>query len=215
MTDSVNRYDATFLETLPQISALVSDPALEERWSSPSVLPLMSVGSLACHLVNQLELLPQLLSRPTDFPVLEGGADEHYARAAWVTTTSPDDPENDRSRYDEMALKGVHKLRETTATAAANVTHFLGSTETRNAAGLPWQGWALRRDAFLLTRMLEIVVHSDDLALSLDVPTPEFTEPVFTPVVELLTRLSVRRNGQSAVVSTLTRRERQRGVSAF
>jgi hypothetical protein len=215
VTTTVNRYDATFLDALPHVAALIAEPALEERWTDESALAKMSIGSLACHLNRQVVVAHQLLTQPTDFPVLEGGADEHYARAAWTKTTSPDDPENDRSGYDEEALAGVLKLRETTATAAAQVTTLLTEGTASAAAGLPWQGWALSRDAFLLTRMLEVVVHSDDLALSLGVPTPEFGEAVFEPVLRLLVRLSVRRNGQSAVVSSLTRRERQRGISAF
>src|SRR5689334_12157075 len=111
----------------------------------------MSVGSLACHLSRQIVVAHQLLNQDTDFPVLEGGADEHYAKAAWTKTTSPDDPENDRSGYDEEALLGVHKLRETLATATRNVTTMLTEGTAGAAAGLPWQGWALARDAFLLT----------------------------------------------------------------
>lgn len=73
----------------------------------------------------------------------------------------------------------------------------------------------MQRDDFLLTRLLEIVVHTDDLALSIDVPPPTFPDDAVTPVLELLTRLAVGRHGQSAVISTLTRRERSRDISAF
>jgi len=34
--------------------------------------------------------------------------------------------------------------------------------------------------------MLEVVVHGDDLAVSAAVPTPEFPDEVFAPVLELL-----------------------------
>ncbi|GAA3599448.1 hypothetical protein GCM10022223_13630 [Kineosporia mesophila] len=215
MTDIVNRYDTTFLDALPPVAQLIAEPALADRWDQESALAKMSVGALACHLNRQVTVAHQLLTTPTGFPVLSGGADEHYARAVWVTTTSPDDPENDRSSYDEEARWGVHHLRETTATAAREVTTLLTGDAVGELAGLPWQGWALRRDAFLLTRMLEVVVHADDLALSIGVATPEFTAGVFEPVVELLARLAARRHGQSAVIGALARRERQRGVSAF
>lgn len=55
---------------------------------------------------------------------------------------------------------------------------------------IPWQGWSLRRDDFLHTRALEIVVHTDDLAVSVGVPTPEFPPEVFAPVRDLLVRLA-------------------------
>ena len=37
---------------------------------------------------------------------------------------------------------------------------------------IPWQGWSLSTDDFLVTRLMEIVVHSDDLAASVGLPTP-------------------------------------------
>ena len=80
---------------------------------------------------------------------------------------------------------------------------------------IPWQGWSLRRDDFLLTRMLEIVVHADDLAVSAGVRTPEFPAGVFAPVRDLLVRLAVKRHGQSAVIGALTRSERTQAISAF
>jgi hypothetical protein len=59
------------------------------------------------------------------------------------------------------------------------------------------------------------VVHADDLAVSIGVPTPAFPEEVFGPVRDLLVRLAERRHGQSAVIGALTRSERARGISAF
>jgi hypothetical protein len=63
---------------------------------------------------------------------------------------------------------------------------------------------------------MEIVVHSDDLAASVDLPTPEFPEAVLVPVLDLLTLLSLRRHGQDAVVRALSRPQRASGsISAF
>ena len=75
------------------------------------------------------------------------------------------------------------------------------------------RGWSLRRADFLLTRLLEVVVHSDDLAASIGVPTPEFPDETFAPVRDLLVRLAVRRHGRSALIGTLARRERARPLS--
>ena len=36
---------------------------------------------------------------------------------------------------------------------------------------MPWWDWSLSMDDFLLTRMIEMMVHSDDLAVSLGVDT--------------------------------------------
>jgi hypothetical protein len=47
------------------------------------------------------------------------------------------------------------------------------------------------------------------------VRTPEFPDQVFAPVRDLLVRLAVKRHGQSAVISALTRSERTQVISAF
>jgi hypothetical protein len=97
----------------------------------------------------------------------------------------------------------------------ASTTRSLESGAARDTIDIPWQGWALWRNDFLHTRLVEVVVHTTDLAESLGVPTPEFPDSVFTPVRDLLVRLAVRRHGQTAVVNTLSRRERARNISAF
>jgi hypothetical protein len=215
VTDRPDRLDAAF----PGAAAVALDqllrrPQVADRWTEPSALPQMSVGALACHLGRQAVVAAELLPATADFPVL-GSADEHYARAAWVTSTSPDDPVNDRSADDTAAALGVAALLDRTAQALATVHGLLGDGGARDVVPIPWQGWALPRDAFLLTRLLEIVVHSDDLATSVGVPTPEFPDDAFAPVRDLLVRLAVRRHGQGAVVGTLARAERARPISAF
>jgi hypothetical protein len=81
---------------------------------------------------------------------------------------------------------------------------------------IPWQGWSLTTEDFLTTRMMEMVVHGDDLATSVDLPTPTYVDDVITPVLALLTSVAVRRHGQTALVRALARPQRAAGtVSAF
>lgn len=193
---------------------LISRVAVSARWEQQSALPKMSVGALACHLGRQTVRAADLLSQESDLPELES-ADEHYARAAWVRSASPDDPVNDRSVDDDEAELGPAALIDRVDTALSQVQRLLAGGVAREVVPIPWQGWSLGRNDFLLTRLLEIVVHADDLAVSIEEPTPEFPEPVFAPVRDLLGRLAVRRHGQSAVISTLARSERARPISAF
>ena len=51
--------------------------------------------------------------------------------------------------------------------------------------------WALTLDDFLVTRMMEIAVHSDDLACSVELDTPGLRATVLRPVFDLLVSLSV------------------------
>jgi hypothetical protein len=193
---------------------LVQCREVGEQWLAASVLPKMSIGALACHLGRQVVRAAGLLPVATDVPPLEC-VDEHYHRAAWVMASSPDDPANDRGTDDAEAALGAAALADRSAEALETVRRLLAEGTARDVVPIPWQGWSLRRDDFLLTRMLEIVVHTDDLALSLGVRTPEFPAEVFAPVRDVLVRLAVHRHGQSAVISALTRRERTQPISAF
>ena len=93
---------------------------------------------------------------------------------------------------------------------------MLAARETHDPVLIPWHGWSLAAYDFLVTRMMEIVVHSDDLAASVGVETPEFPDDVVAPVLALLADVAVRRHGQAAVVRTLSRPQRApRSVSAF
>ncbi len=73
---------------------------------------------------------------------------------------------------------------------------------------MPQTGWALSLDDFLVTRMVELSVHMDDLAVSVGLSAPELPGTALDPVVALLTGLAVRRHGQAALLRALTRAER-------
>ena len=214
MHDRADGLDTAFLTAASIALELIRQPDVSEQWNRPSALPKLSVGALACHLGSQPLRVAELLATNTDIAPLSS-ADEHYGRAAWVRSSSPDDPINDRSVDEAEAALGDRALHNRVAAAVRAVQDLLASGAASEVILIPWQGWSLRRDDFLLTRLVEIVVHSDDLAHSVGIATPQFPEDVFAPVGGLLMRLAVRRHGQHAVISTLTRRERAQAISAF
>ncbi|HEY3502714.1 MAG TPA: maleylpyruvate isomerase N-terminal domain-containing protein [Actinocatenispora sp.] len=208
-------YDVTFLEAARTALALLGHDQVRARWDAPSVLPRMSVGMLACHLGRQLERTHEILPIPgTGDPI--GEPAEHYRRAAWVTATSLDDPSMDRSTDEQQAAAGLDAMIARCDAAFQSLDALLSAGKAAAVVTVPWQGWSLRRADFLLTRQLEIVVHSDDLARSIDVATPEFAPEAIEPVLHLLVDLAAARHGQSALISALARRERQPDtISAF
>jgi hypothetical protein len=212
--NQIDRLDAVFPVGAAVALDLIQRDEVRDQWLMPSVLPKMSIGALACHLGRQVVRAAELLPMATEVPPLEC-VDAHYHRAAWVMSASPDDPSSDRSTDDAEARLGAAVLAGRAAEALTAVRRLLAAGTAPDVVPIPWQGWSLRRDDFLLTRTLEIVVHSDDLALSVAVPTPEFPAEVFAPVRDLLVRLAVKRHGQSAVISALTRSERTQAISAF
>jgi hypothetical protein len=68
----------------------------------------------------------------------------------------------------------------------------------------------------LLTRLVELAVHADDLAVSLDLPTPPLPDRAADFALTTLTRIASGRHGTANVIRALSRRERApRNISAF
>lgn len=181
MDDNVDRLDTAFLTAGSIVLELLRRPEVADQWPRPSALSKMSVGALACHLGRQVARAAELLPLATDVPPLKS-ADVHYGRAAWVTASSPDEPVNDRSTDDAEGALGYSAMLQRAAGALEVARGQLTAGNAHDVILIPWQGWSLRRDDFLLTRLLEMVVHADDLAVSLGVPTPELPDEVFDPV---------------------------------
>jgi len=204
-----------FLAAADHVVAIVSRDDVAARWHQPSALPEWSVGGLVVHLASQpVTTLGLLRGEPaTDAIAL----DEHYARSAWVSGGLDDDVNvSIRSGSDAQAEAGRDAVLARVVAARAELPGVLADQHADRAVLIPWTGWALQRDDFLTGRMMEIVVHGEDVAASVGFTSPPLPDDVLAPVVALLTRLAVRRHGQGAVVSALTRTERApRTISAF
>ncbi|GAB3431229.1 DinB family protein [Flindersiella endophytica] len=183
---------------------LLMEPAVEARWNEPSALEDFTVGGLAFHLSNQVLHVPQ--ATPTDrAPV--SLVDDYYAEADWLGQDASHQVNVFiRERMEEAAAQGV-------STVLTNAHDTLGQVRTLIAEApadlvVEMRGRPLTFDDFLVSRLMELVVHSDDLAVSVGVPTPLVPESAATTVVDLLSRLAIRRYGAITVVRALSRSER-------
>ena len=207
-----------FLASARLAADLVRSPAVGERWDDESACAGMSVGGLAYHLAAQWRIAArQLLSEPTDLEPISLA--QHYVQAAWVTAGLDEEPNTAvRDGANDEALGGRDALLgEVEASLAALPGALAGAAHRRpDAVLIPWQGWALSTQDFLVVRLMEIVVHADDLAASVDVPTPQFPDAAVREVLGLLTTVAVGRHGQTAVVRSLARPQRlAEPVTAF
>jgi mycothiol maleylpyruvate isomerase-like protein len=206
----------SFLAAARIAGDLVRRPEVTARWADESACAGMSVGGLACHLGSQVTNTVRLVGSPdrgeAPIPLLE-----HYVRAAWVGSDLDADVNvgiRDASNAD--AADGPDALAALVDDQLARLPGVLAAADASSPLLIPWQGWSLTVTDWLVTRMMEIVVHSDDLAASVDVETPEFPGGVVTPVLALLTGVATRRHGQTAVVRALSRPQRApSSVSAF
>lgn len=199
------------------VHGLVARPEVAAGWDRESSCAGMTVGGLARHLVGQSVYVASLL---TADPALGADAEVvgllgHYDRAAWLH----EDLDSDTNRFvreksDAQAAEGYDAALALQADAVERLPAALA--DPPGTTFVPWQGWRMPTDDFLVTRLMEMVVHADDLADSVGVPVPAFGDAVLTPVLGLLTALAVGRHGQDAVVRALTRPQRASGpIAAF
>lgn len=196
--------------------ALASEPAVAGAWDTESACAGMTVGGLTHHLVGQVRHIANLLAEPpTDeipIPLLE-----HYERAAWVSTSADDDANTSiRDDGNAAAAAGAAAVLGEIPPLLDRLPGLLARPRTPDTIVIPWQGWALTTDDFLMTRSMELVVHAYDLAASVGLPTPTFPDSTAAHVVDLLAGIAMRRHGQAAIVRALSRPQRAPGsVSAF
>ncbi len=207
-----------FLASARLAGELAASDEVTRRWTAESACSGMSVGGLAHHLAAQAGTVVRLLgAAPADQAPIS--IEEHYRRAAWVGSgfdgevnvairTGAD--REAEGGYDALVARVRLDLESLPGTLAA------GAVRAPDAVLIPWQGWALTTHDFLVTRLMEIVVHADDLAVSLDAPTPQFPNAAVRLVLGLLTSVAVERHGQTMLVRALSRPDRAPGsVSAF
>ena len=199
----------TYVTAAQLAAALLAAPAVAANWGRPSALPEFSVGGLAGHLAAQVFNVTLALGAeaPAGSPVVS--LPEHYARADWLA--APLDQATNvliRRGGENAAANGPVALHTEACTELHRLRDVLPAEPADRTVFLPWAGWSLTLDDLLLTRLMEIAVHCDDLAASVGEPTPQLPDAVLHPVLTLLTDLSVRRHGQLAVLRALSRSER-------
>ncbi|MFI6296180.1 maleylpyruvate isomerase N-terminal domain-containing protein [Nonomuraea sp. NPDC050790] len=205
-----------FLAAARSAAGLLRAPEVAAAWPGPSALAGFSVSGLAGHLAYQVLGVRQALAAPVpeeETVTLLG----HYERVEWIGSAH-EDPVNVRIRDggEQVAADGPQALVAALDAAVAELAGTLATLPER-AVRIPlWGPWSLSLSDFLVTRMMELAVHSDDLAVSVGVPTPVLPDEVMETVLDLLARLAVRRHGQVGVLRALSRAERAPGsIAAF
>lgn len=206
---------STYLDAAASAADLLAHPAVADRWDAPSALDRLDVAGLAGHLGGQVTRVAAALTQPVSDPPI--GVLDHYARAAWLGADLDADVNvGIRRNAEQEAAAGPVDLVARVRAAVDELRRVLPATPADRTVQLPWGPWSLTLDDFLLTRTLEIAVHGDDLAASVDIATPVLPAPVLEPVLDLLTRLAVRRHGSTAVLRALSRSERSPAtIAAF
>ncbi len=199
---------AMFVEAARGGLELVGRPEVAQAWGEPSALDGMTIGALAAHLARQVTRVPEVLASPVPderpIPLVE-----HYLRSAWARS-GPQDEANVgiRMRAATDALPGPAEVLARALDALAIARAALPEEPADRWVRPPWLDWNLSLDDYLRSRMLEVVVHGDDLAVSIGIEPVDWPEGVVAPVVGVLTTVAIRKHGVAAVLRTLARAER-------
>ena len=202
-----------FFQTVTDTGPLLSEPVLMERFEGPSALAEFSVRGLAGHLLRAMTSVQGYLDRPapdagpgTDRPVLS--AAEYYA--------TPIGDETDINSDVQRAIRqrGVEAAPPRPEDFPVLWVETAERLQARLAAEPPgrlvqvYGDLILALDEYLVTRLVELVVHGDDLAASLGVAPPRLNPSATGLVIATLVEIARLRHGDSAVLRALTRRER-------
>jgi hypothetical protein len=198
---------AAFLDAAAVARQVVASPGVAIRWEEPSALSEMTVGALVAHLARAVTNVERSLEAPEPPPVAAV-----ISAAAYFAAVGPDLDSGInvrvRATSAEEALvghravlggmdRGLDRLR----------TRLEGEPEGRLVTVRDRE--VLRLDEYLVTRIIELALHIDDLCVSVGRETPEL--PGIGVAIQALVDIAAHRHGELAVLRALARRERDPG----
>jgi hypothetical protein len=200
---------AVFLECLDPVASMLTEPAILAAWDAPSALERMTVGDIVGHLVRTgnraWDYLPD---RVDGKPAIETVAG-YYEAISLGTDLDSAGNSGVRDRAAAAAAAGPSALANELADARAALEAAFVDLP-RAAAIRVIGGLAIRYDAYLATRIIEVVVHLDDVAASVPGFTPDVSPAAWDIAIDGSIELARVRHGDAEVLRVMARGERAR-----
>lgn len=198
-----------FLETLTAVRPLLASSEVAARWDEPSALPGFSVRGLAGHLVRATVTVDNYLDRP------EPTGEKPISAAAYYANLLDPDISSDlnvgvRKRGEELAAGGHERLIAELERLASRLEERLRREPHDRLVKVSGDA-IMRLDEYLVTRLVELTVHADDLAVSVGLDYPALPPEALDITLVTLMDTARHRHGDLAVLRALSRRERDRG----
>lgn len=196
----------TFLETGRVAADLMARPEVEGAWDAPSALPELTVRGLAGHLLRATGSVSAYLDRdePEDAPV---SAAEYYVQAVGEPDIHSEIHRAIRQRGEDEAAGGYEAVRDRSYELLDTLRARLDAEPTGRKVRA-YKDLVLTIEDYLVTRLIELVVHVDDLAVSVGVQPPELPRAATEVAIDTLVEVARLKHGDTAVLRALTRRER-------
>lgn len=207
MTYHVVMSRPAFLDTLDATAAFLLAPKFAEVWTRPAALEGYTIGGLAGHTARAAITVEQYLHEPAPSGQAITPA-EYFVRALRNADPITDEAHQSvRQRGERAGSIGPEALAgEIGAIRRRLAARF--QTELPNRLVRVYGDATMLLDRYLETRLVELIIHLDDLAASAELPLPPVSEDVQSIVLEVLVEMSKARHGTEAVIRAFARRER-------
>ncbi|MDO8731023.1 MAG: maleylpyruvate isomerase N-terminal domain-containing protein [Actinomycetota bacterium] len=204
-----------YLEVAGIIRTFLATSEVAKYWEYPSELEEWTVAGLAGHLARPVLNIPTILAAkvPSELP-LKSAVEYYSAMPASAQEINSQVAIDIRKRGVESAGTGAKDLLKRYDSALSELSTTLPElAEDHEVIAL---GARMLLTEYLITRMVEMVVHADDLAVSIGKVSPKFPMTASDTVVATLACISARRNSLTDVIRALAREERPiQRLSAF
>ena len=193
-----------FIETGRVAGTLIADPTVAAMWSEPAVLPGYTVGGLAAHLGRAVTTVETYLDRDppgSETPPVEA-SQYFFAALKDHDPITSDLHTGIRQRAAVLAADGPAAVEAHIAETLERLArHDLSSTR-RLAV---FDSMAMQLSEYLKTRIVELAVHSSDLARSVSLAEPAISEEAWRVVADVSIGVALLRHGPRLVALGLTR----------
>jgi len=194
-----------FLQTIAATRPVIASLEVARRWDEPSALREFSVRGLAGHLVRAVLTVDSYLERP------EPGDEAPISAATYYANLDPDisSPRNVaiRQRGEELADGGPERLITEFDQVVCRLEERLRHEPDDRLVTVAGDD-TMRLNDYLATRIVELAVHVDDLALSVGLAPPALPAGALEITIDTLVDIARYRHGNLAVLRALSRHER-------
>lgn len=214
LMDSADLDEVTraFREAADAFGEVLDRPEVSKSWTEASAMDGYTVGAVVGHVNAAIGWLEALLdaSPPADLRPMRLGS--YYRGMKREPEAGAPHPVHDvvRELSEGAARHGCEANREKFRSLVERlVARLEGESGERLLDLRPMVPAAIRLGDFLRTRVVELVVHADDLAASIGVEPVPPSEDSATVAIEVMTAVARMAHGDLAVVRALARRERE------
>lgn len=194
-----------FLEGAQVVAEALGAQVVADAWDLPSVLEDQQVSGLAGHLARGgVWVVADYLDESVPDPRVDLSSAGHYFHTL-SGTLSPGDHETIRRRGAEVAAAGHGELCRALGQRLEALRPRLRSLEAGHLIAVIGRK-VMRLDDYLTTRVVEQVVHLDDLARSVDREPWPVPAAATAAAIEVGIDIARRQGGSTAVIRALYRR---------